>query len=800
MEPNEASEVVVRLRQWVISYYYGSKSLYLFSPEWEAFERSKWEQHSVLEAHRLVFHIPSLAEEVNMEKRRANLLLLKSQRYYPLNETLFDLCPLAVRMDQFEARATQDRMFPWKSLLESWARFQELFASNYDFRCYLSPSQRASYHLLKEWWESSYCDPYLSRMAANYFEERRNKLDVLVLTLDDAVDAKLAVSLYHASCFELFLQEFHPNKWEPYLCLFFLQNLQRLRYHAECHALTQRFSNASLFPPCSGITKSFPTVLLNKLQWTLTKLPTDHPRYLWDTEQMKTVEFESIPGHPEYICISHTWGRWRRKLAPAANIPGVGWRVPTNTRFNVKDLPKKLTHLGHRYIWIDLFCIPQDGSPEAESEINRQASIFRGCRGSIAWLNDVESWKGVQNGLRWLCLKIRHNTMRPYDSPTPGYRSVTELDLAAATLAAQSPSELSQSQSIEPISWFSSLWTLQEAVLCPDIALCSRDWTKLTDDWGVPIPLQSLMIFLEECNKFCVTEGPIDKSFIGAIEYGNVFIHRSPAVICTNANARYCESRNRAPAIMSALGVTEWRERRTLQSPTSSSNPPTKSRPLERLKSKLRLNKPMESLVLEMYPLQFLREAHQRYGGTFFETASIISLNDDVKECLRKRKSIGTMLPFTDKQGWYSGVLGNAEHTIVQAVDHSSVVDWRICEDGSVSMRSIGYVCSSSQDSGGTATRKDIEASIYVWCNGLPTQGPDRSDNLAAYLDSVAGMDGVVYAVQLYENCHLQHGVLLYGLADQVAGPSGQTLLKIGAFVATVPNKVDSRSVDWIVL
>ncbi|KAK8042403.1 hypothetical protein PG994_012886 [Apiospora phragmitis] len=368
MEPNDADEVVTQLRQWVLSYYETSSVIYLFSPEWEAFERVKWQEYNVLEARRLAFHTPPLAQEIKMENRRADLLRFKDQYHCPLNETLYDICPLAVRMDQFEAHDSQDRLYSWKSLLQSWTRFQALFDSYNDFQLYLSPSKRASYLLLKEWWESSYCDPYLMALASS--EDTRCGLDG---------PRKLAI----------------------------------------------------------------------------------------------------------------------RRKGPTAQAQAS--RQPVH-------MDRLILH-------------PQDDSPEADIEIARQASIFRGYRGSIAWLNDVGSWDGVRNGLRWLSLKLQENIMRPYNSPTPWYRSVTAADLSAAAQVAQSPSEHSKVHSTEPISWFSSPCTLQEAVLCPDITLCSRDWTKLTDDWDAAISLQSLMVFMHQCERFCITEGPIEKSFASGAGY-----------------------------------------------------------------------------------------------------------------------------------------------------------------------------------------------------------------------------------------------------------------------------------------
>ncbi|QLI65431.1 uncharacterized protein G6M90_00g029120 [Metarhizium brunneum] len=48
---------------------------------------------------------------------------------------------------------------------------------------------------------------------------------------------------------------------------------------------------------------------------------------------------------------------------------------------------------------------------------------------------------------------------------------------------------------IESANWFSSLRTLQECALCPDMELHTSSWERLEDSCGTTIPLRAL-IFL----------------------------------------------------------------------------------------------------------------------------------------------------------------------------------------------------------------------------------------------------------------------------------------------------------------
>lgn len=813
MDADNAGQLRAQLQEWIHTFTFESRIHYDYSPEWEAYQQKKWLEYDRLEARRRALGIPPSDGQAEVERLREVKARVKEKRYHPPTKELSDFAPLAIRLDEFLDQSTQDRLDSWTSMLSSWSRFQQLYTSNADFRQYLSHSQRASYHLLSDWWTTSYCDPYLVQRAQSYFHERRGVPDTKSPTdkegLEAARSAMLDSSLYHASCFSVFLHEFHPQAWEPNICVVKSLILQTKRFNAESLALAQRISFAILFPHRKPHNLSLPPVVQNEVQ----RLPelgskNEHPRYLWDVEQMKTVEFVSIAEPPEYICISHTWGRWREESLP---MPGVPWDVPRNSRFTLEDLPHQLKILGYQFVWIDLFCIPQDGSAEADDEIARQASIFRGCRAAIAWLNDVESWDGVKSALAWLSLKIQRNTTKPYDSPTAEYRLVTDTELAAAAEAAGSPAELCERQGPAdvPTRWFSSLWTLQEAVLCPDITLRARNWAELTDVWGAPISLRSLMVFLNQTNELCLTEGPLENSFadvpgyMGALaahpdrpgwneryrarplaarsldgvrvvtRLHNVLVDRSPAVICSVANLRYCQEKNRAPAIMSALGVTGWFKRR-----------PSPQAPA--------------ALVLENYPLEFLREAHRTFGAAFFDTYySTRRLDTDGEAALRRGEGLGTMLPFTETSGKSMNLIGSLDHIRIQLEDHPSVATWVICGDGSVEMTNVGCILSTSHDESRRAPLKKARGVVRFTDQFAARY--EHTANMDDLLEGVAGNHGVVFALALYKRCYLVHGILLYGLKDGSTA-AGRTLLKMGIFVADEWDTIESRSVAWRVL
>src|SRR6202011_4505436 len=100
------------------------------------------------------------------------------------------------------------------------------------------------------------------------------------------------------------------------------------------------------------------------------------PFYLWDVQEKKTKEVNAIRRElgvfPEYVAVSHTWGRWKMKDEPWISLAGVPWRIPQNQRFKVQDLPEILQGLWCSYVWMDLLTIPQIGDQENSAMIKLQ--------------------------------------------------------------------------------------------------------------------------------------------------------------------------------------------------------------------------------------------------------------------------------------------------------------------------------------------------------------------------------------------------------------------------------------------
>ncbi|KAF2252744.1 hypothetical protein BU26DRAFT_560100 [Trematosphaeria pertusa] len=375
-----------------------------------------------------------------------------------------------------------------------------------------------------------------------------------------------------------------------------------------------------------------------------------YPYYLWDKREGRTVHFDANDEFPPYTVISHTWGRFRIPGKEVELPDRVPWPLPCLDPaylFDVQDLPDILSRfpIPTRYIWFDLVCIPQDGRPLQAIEIGRQAGIFMAAKFAVVWLNQIRGWDGLRSAVAWAALE--------YLSQDRGDRYGIATELPRIRDAASQPSGLAiparaedegtpecpwlfqdqDDKTVTPDRWFTSLWTLQEACLRPDMVLCDRDWTMFTigGEDQVPILLDHLVALFERYGT--------PRHVPAAVHEIKVLLSSSslwtlvelfPLDILTHGEMRYCADTNRAVAIMSALGVTDWYTRR----------------------SSVHVEQDPKDLVLGKYPLSFLRECHSRFGAAFFAYIDVAVLQEVFYEALSLDKSViddlkGSMMPFS---------------------------------------------------------------------------------------------------------------------------------------------------------
>ena len=503
---------------------------YMFSTSWEDLWQGAWAEYDQLESNRIQggFARQTWQDSMEEDRRRCEELRKYKSKSASLTTHEWSLVPLGMILEKYLGISIGSGGKNEAIALERWWAFCDIATQGPQFLASLSFIQRVSWTLLTHWWLGAYQESSLSNAAIASLEAAAFSPFPMIhkigeLYPDAETFKQLRKSVYNAIMFDLFFREFNPYFWEPHLRVNQLAVLRSLRFEAIRHATAQRLGYTS-YMYLRGLKTSDCGPYIGSYDKPCPWLPREGkskelPFYLWDVEQKRTVIVNELSTNPEeYCCVSHTWGRWRKD---AITIEGVPWPVPQNEKFDVERLPEHLQQIQPRirFIWIDLFCIPQDGSPKADDEINRQALIFQNASRCIAWINDAKQWGGTVKALDWLGVSYLHATTVPgiYDtgkllsSLHHEANTVSELFLvlddpsevmnaySAGLTVASGPRSISCGQIetfVEPAHWFSSLWTLQEAMLCPDITFVSRDWIPLNDRAGTPVPLDAFCGFI----------------------------------------------------------------------------------------------------------------------------------------------------------------------------------------------------------------------------------------------------------------------------------------------------------------
>lgn len=180
------------------------------------------------------------------------------------------------------------------------------------------------------------------------------------------------------------------------------------------------------------------------------------PRRLLNVSDMTSYKWQ--PGNtyggvsnPSSSVLSYTWGRWRLADDPSTDslpVTGVLWQVPKvdPKHFTIKEFQRVLDNIVNRedkydvatpFIWLDVACIPQwKHSAIADSEVGRQARIFRGAIKGYIWLTTADPAT-----LANLFSKELHDKTRD---------PISDLQIFCHLLE-------------DP--WFWSMWTLQESFI-----------------------------------------------------------------------------------------------------------------------------------------------------------------------------------------------------------------------------------------------------------------------------------------------------------------------------------------------
>ena len=189
----------------------------------------------------------------------------------------------------------------------------------------------------------------------------------------------------------------------------------------------------------------------------------DPPKWLWDSQESCTIRASESSLADGYTAVSYTWGRWKIGERMEAGTP---WPIPIldpQCAFNLdklKMIMKKMRCC--RYFWVDVLCIDQSNPREREEEIAKQGAIFANAKAGLTYLWSLESGDELTCALR----DIGKLLLRALVFANP---SISELQYPL------SEQELAMSNKLRTDPWFSSLWTLQEAIICPSSVWFAND-------------------------------------------------------------------------------------------------------------------------------------------------------------------------------------------------------------------------------------------------------------------------------------------------------------------------------------
>lgn len=465
------------------------------------------------------------------------------------------------------------------------------------------------------------------------------------------------------------------------------------------------------------------------------------PEYLWDLQKGHAVRTKDLDNNqPDYTAISHTWGRWSDARSghrlPAETTPkDLFYHIPLNTMkdFNVEKIAEDLHKLKDKvkteYVWLDLVCLPQgiegtslsDRSQQLKNrEIARQAWIFRNAKFAIAWLHDVQDLSCLEGIFKLYALSLPHlrlttedqeakemlvaealekvagptGLLHPLDSPIDaiGPRESVAEDPRKTRVKATSQSGPTRQASL----WFTSLWTLQEACLRPDMCLATANWSIWSLDDDRPVPLNgflcvdrrtSLPEYSVNAERYRDIKSAKEEASIWELTTGlSQLLELSRADIIRLGDRRYCKER-RAEAIMSALGATKW-----YYLPGSRE----------------------ADLILGKYPLGFVEEVRNLIPGEFFTAYAKVPHADshDYNRIVgggfgsEDGNSLvffysrtewgmnGSLLPFSLMGHHYM----RHDRTRAQLDVHHSIMSWNFATSGHVGIKKACILSSSTID------------------------------------------------------------------------------------------------------
>ncbi|RYN19229.1 hypothetical protein AA0119_g13091 [Alternaria tenuissima] len=211
------------------------------------------------------------------------------------------------------------------------------------------------------------------------------------------------------------------------------------------------------------------------------KKRTHWPRRLLHIPSMRSIERSEDANYdhhhePKYATLSYTWGRYENPGGPSLHVLNVPWAIPSvdPKHFTVMQLQNVIDSIklvsSLDFLWLDVACLDfSNASASFDDGIIWQKEIFGSAYQSFVWLSQIDS--------RMLSVILQDL----FEATTYGQHA-TDRDLQADDEICSYLRHKARSAFKELLTdpWFTSLWTLQEAMINPDAILLCCD--------GSPVP------------------------------------------------------------------------------------------------------------------------------------------------------------------------------------------------------------------------------------------------------------------------------------------------------------------------
>lgn len=338
------------------------------------------------------------------------------------------------------------------------------------------------------------------------------------------------------------------------------------------------------------------------------------------------------------------------------------------------------------------------------------------------WLHDPSmiSWNSTLRAIRWCSVDWLSK------STAPEIYNVDEI-LPNLFEKAKEPVDFTL-VSDRSRTWFSSLWTLQEACLRPSMIIVNYNWDPLVDDGGTYIMLDNLLSvshtkdsykWNDTCSEPSIVN-PLDEAWfdqavapiykkasvrpLGAQQLydlyhgdhgvGLITQPSQSAILAMGSHRHSQDNVDRPRSIQSVLGLTGWNQDAT-----------------EHEKS---------VFVLGLYPLTFVRAASQSIGGSFY--GCDMRLTPGTYNALKDPWRAGSMMCFTapDNQERLTSLPYHHRDPELGSMDNPATRTWIINADGSVCIAQAAILASHE----GVMIYSDIdhEAADFISWNRVGTE------------------------------------------------------------------------------